>query len=475
MQKINSMKINNKYRAHSFLYYLPTLVIAMLVMFSSCKKFLEVDTPITSTPAELVFTNDANATAAINGLYAGLFSYASFADGSNTSVLAYAGLSADELKQAVDGDAPAKQFELNNLLADNPRLLDLWNSMYKTIYNANVIIEGLSASNGVSSNLKDRLMGEAYFMRAFTHFYLVNLFGDVPWVDTTDYNINKLIPKTASPVIYQNIITDLLKAQTLIPEAYVQPSAFGPQERTRPNKFAATALLARVYLYTSQWANAETQASAVIDNTALYSLTDLDGVFIANSTEAIFQLRSAIPGQDFTQEGVYFSPAVAQSLNVLTDAMVSAFEPGDNRSTSWLLHYEDQMTMDLPYKYKISSNGAAFTEYSMVMRLAEQFLIRAEARARQNKIAGAQDDIDAIRTRAGLLPTTADDETSLMNAIMQERRVELFTEWGHRWLDLKRWGNAVTELSLTKPGITTQDLFYPIPQSEINKNPALQP
>jgi starch-binding outer membrane protein, SusD/RagB family len=113
-------------------------------------------------------------------------------------------------------------------------------------------------------------------------------------------------------------------------------------------------------------------------------------------------------------------------------------------------------------------------EYSTLLRLAEQYLIRSEARAQQNNIAGAQQDINVIRARAGLTATTANDKASLLMAIEQERKVELFTEHGHRWLDLKRTGRAEVILAPIK-GSNWQptDVLYPIPQYQILNDPAM--
>jgi len=137
-----------------------------------------------------------------------------------------------------------------------------------------------------------------------------------------------------------------------------------------------------------------------------------------------------------------------------------------------------------PYKYRSYTSSTTSDpdnsrkENSTVLRLAEQYLIRAEARAQQNKLDLAIADVDVIRARAGL-PLIANtnpsiSKTALLDAIMQERRVELFTEWGHRWFDLKRTGKALAVLSAIKPGFTSDDLLYPIPESELNKNPFLE-
>ena len=126
-----------------------------------------------------------------------------------------------------------------------------------------------------------------------------------------------------------------------------------------------------------------------------------------------------------------------------------------------------------PYKYKLTALSLVDTEYNMVIRLAEVYLIRAEARAEQGNIAGAQADLDTVRARAGLPPTAAGDVPGLLGAIGHERQVELVAEWGHRWLDLKRTGLAGAVLGSEKPGWVATDTLYPIPAGELTANPAL--
>ena len=133
-----------------------------------------------------------------------------------------------------------------------------------------------------------------------------------------------------------------------------------------------------------------------------------------------------------------------------------------------------------PYKYKSYQSGKPVTEYYMVLRLGEQYLIRAEARAQQGNISGALADLNSIRNRAGLASYTGPtDNTSLLTAILHERQVELFTEWGHRWLDLKRT-NTVNSI-MGSPGNVCQakggtwnsdghQAVFPIPLSEMNLN-----
>jgi hypothetical protein len=132
------------------------------------------------------------------------------------------------------------------------------------------------------------------------------------------------------------------------------------------------------------------------------------------------------------------------------------------------------VTYVYPTKYKTKTASSDPVEYNVIFRLAEQYLIRAEARIQQDRYADAQSDLNLIRSRAGLPKTTASDKPTLLNAIESENRSEYFAEWGHRWFDLKRWGKVDTVLSTLKfPNWQSTDVLYPIPLTEIQRNPAL--
>ena len=236
-------------------------------------------------------------------------------------------------------------------------------------------------------------------------------------------------------------------------------------------------MLARVYLYQKDWANAVTYATEVISDTQNLSLmADLNSVFLANSMEAIWQLQPVTPDHA-TPEAKLFLLSVAPKTVTVSNELISAFEPNDKRLYSWL----DSIATDdgvfyYPVKYKIYSSDEP-TEYTMVIRLAEMFLIRAEALANQNNVAQAVSDVDLIRQRAGL-PQIADTQSgigkeNLLSVIYHERQVELFTEFAHRWLDLKRTGLDVVTLSAIKAAYSSDDALYPIPLSEIKADPNL--
>jgi hypothetical protein len=451
-----------------------TLLASMMVTHIACDSFLDVDPPNSKIPSSVVFTDDAMANSALAGIYTQLYLTTSFASGSNQSIVACAGLSADELWNNPQSDPKYLEFQNNNINPSNTILLSLWNSMYNGIYQANATLEGLDRSSKLTVNTKSQLTGEALFVRGFCYFYLVNFFGDVPLTTTTSYEINNRLPRSAAANVYRQIIEDLSKAEDLLDDEYLGT------ERIRPNKFAASSLLARVYLYQEDWARAEDKATKVIEKTALYQLAaKLPNVFLSASTEAIWQLRPSDKAY-YTNEGYYFSVFVAPNYNVLRTDVLNDFENGDLRLTNWTTSLTDgEKTIYLPFKYKKYIAVDLTNEYSIVIRLAELYLIRAEAMLMQGKLAKAIEDVDKIRYRAGLAllsqsnPTP--DEGDILDVIQHERRIELMTEWAHRWLDLRRWKLTETILKESKPGLSQTDLLYPIPSTELTKNTNLNP
>lgn len=448
----------------------PITFLILIALICSCKKFVEVAPPQTQLVDASVFSNDVSALAAMTGIYSRMISSNGFADGGSLSITFLCGLSSDELKNYSNNTSVA-QFFTNSLLPTNPIIAsNFWNEPFQYIYSANAILEGLNNPNGVSAAMKEQLNGEAKFVRAFCYFYLVNIFGDVPIIMTTDYRANTVAPRSAKDEVYSQIISDLKDAQSFLPGDFSKSN----YERVRPTKSAATALLARVYLFNNNWANAEAESSLIIENTELFELVDdLNNVFLKNSKEAIWQLMPNQPGFN-TNEGRYFILTSTPSIAALTSQFVTTFDSGDNRKSKWISNYASATdTYYYPWKYKLSS-GADLEEYSMVLRLAEQYLIRAEARAQQNKIPESKADLNAIRQRAGLPDTDANDKASLLDRIMHERQVELFAEWGHRWFDLKRTNKSAVLGPIKNIAWNSNDELYPVPQSEVLTNPSMR-
>lgn len=448
------------------------LSFGLLLSFflTSCEDFLEVEAPNHKIVSETVFDNDATAISSMTGIYNQLFNSAHFSNGGENSVTVLAGLSSDNLRGVRGGrDLLLLEFDEHRILPDNSRNLSLWSSAYNIIYMINSLLEGVENSSGISQSIHATLEGEAKFIRAFTYFYLVNLYGDVPLIITTDYRQNSLATRVEQELIYHQILLDLSEAIELLEDEYRDG------DRTRVNRFAALALLARVNLYLENWEEAERLSDIVLSNTSDYELIDdLNEAFLANSKEALWQISpiGRGGGLSHTHEGntFIFNPLFYTITKVgLTEELVETFDNDDKRLTNWI-QYHAVTDNYYAYKYKIWNSMESITEQSMVLRLAEQYLIRAEARARQNNIAEALADLDVIRERAGisLLSDTGHNisQNEILRQVLEERRKELFTEWGHRWLDLKRTGMISSVLGI-------DELLFPIPEEELLKNPNL--
>jgi len=244
-------------------------------------------------------------------------------------------------------------------------------------------------------------------------------------------------------------------------------------------------LLSRVYLYISDFSNAETESTKVIDNTGLYGLEAINNVFLKNNRESIWQLQSIYPNRNTSDASAFILPTTGPwQVNpfYLSKSLLDSFEPGDERKNNWINSViANGTTYYFPFKYRNNAYPSPVTEYTVVMRLAEQFLIRSEARAKLDNLQGAIDDLDVIRKRAGipLLKYVSPNITKveLLNAIQKERRLEFFTEWGHRWFDLKRTEkiDEVMNIETVKKGGVwkSYDQLLPILLDELQKNPNL--
>lgn len=439
------------------------VLIALTILSVSCKKFLEISPPRDAATFSQIFDNDEIATSTLTGIYSKMATSGAFS-GSETSIAVLGGLSGDELKSY---NLSLEAFYKNEIPTNSAEINTVWSNAYSYIYASNAILNGLGVSKAVTEKTTQQLQGEAKFVRAFCYFYLVNLFGEIPLHLTTDYRINETASKSSTNKIYSQIITDLTDAENLLSPNYVTT------ERIRPNKWVAKTLLSRVYLYLGEFELAAKKATEVIDQKSLFSLVDdLDKVFLKNSTEAIWQLMPTAGNN--TQEGALFILTTTPTTISLSPNLIPLFEPSDNRRTKWIQEFTNSTgKYYYPYKYKIRTTiNGIISEYSMVMRLAELYLIRAESRSRLGQSQLALDDINLIRKRAGLaVPLVGLSPDQCLSEVEKQRRFELFTEWGHRWLDLKRTHRAEELLSVLKGNTwKNTDVLYPIPDSETTRN-----
>jgi hypothetical protein len=439
-----------------------TILLILLLFCGSCRKLLDPGDPVDGDTSGAIYQSDASAAAVLTGLFYNMSNDGAFMGGEGLSYLC--GLSADEFLFLQEDELPLSMYK-NQVTPNN---MPVWRSLYQYIYQANAAIEGLTAATRLTPAIRQQLTGEAKFVRAFCYFYLVNLFDEVPLVTGTDYKVNATMRRTPVVKAYDLIIQDLEAAVSLLRADYLQADIVSvTPERVRPNKWAATALLARVQLYRNNWQAAITAASALIYNNAVYDTVSLSRVFLKDSKEAIWQLQPV--NRPLTGDALLF---IQQRPVVAAPSFIRTFEENDLRKQYWLAgndHY--------PYKYKAADPAEPVTEYLMVLRLAEQYLIRAEARLQTGDKAGALEDLMVVRRRAGLPVPDINGTGPLDDAIQHERQVELFSEWGHRWLDLKRTHavNTVMKAATAAKGgdWKAYQQWYPIPRSEILLNPNL--
>jgi starch-binding outer membrane protein, SusD/RagB family len=359
--------------------------------------------------------------------------------------------------------APDQIFR-KSLLVDNDQAASTWLDSYSTINIANNVLDNLDV---VTDANRSRVEGEAKFIRGLVYFALVQQYAKA-WTDgtpsanlgvplilepTTEITDEAKVSRNTVAEVYTQIIQDLTEAETALPAS----NGFFA------TKGAAAALLARVYLLQGRYADAATAATRVISS-GRYSLVPTEDVFDLrinqngiNTAEDIFSVQ--VTDQDGVNNlNTFFASADYGGRGdiLIEDAHLDLYSADDLRGQ---LFYDDGNGI---YTAKwINQYGNI-----KVIRLAEMYLIRAEANLRNNSSIGAAPlaDLNRIRTRAGLAPLTA----VTLNDILRERRLELAFE-GLQLYDLKRTRSNVGSLPFSSPR-----LVFPIPRREIDANSNLE-
>lgn len=451
------------------------LVLLALFNAMACEKLLEVERPIDKQVSAYVFSNDETARAAGMGMYSTLVKYA---QGAFTGLYTvYIGLASDEIYRT-SANEQLLQFRENRLQPAHTGVTNIWVTSYEAIYHVNLFLEKINRSEQVSPDLRNRLLGEGKCIRALLYFYLVNTFGNIPLIESSDYHINGSLGQRTPEDVYAFILTDLEAAYKALTPDYLT------SEPIRANKWTAAALLARVHLYRGNWREAEKYAKEVIGSGA-YSLVSVDKIGLNSNAEAILQLAQSISGSTNNYDASMLLEVSASSKrpNYSVDSLlVNAFQEEDARK-SWITEQiaNNGTVYHLASKYKIRYGTAneKKIEHLTVLRLGEQHLILAEALAQQEQLDEAITQLDMIRERAGItllkdMHITKTKER-LLELVMEERQRELCFELGHRWYDLNRTGHANTYFpSLSYKDWQPTDRYFPIPQSEILLNPFLK-
>ncbi len=465
---------------------LPALCALCLAAVTGCKKYLDAPLPVDEITTASVYTTDNTCAAALNSIYNEIYQQGFFAGTGSVGYLT--GSYGDELRNLSSLPTNLALYE-DGVGSSLGGVTGLWTEMYTQIYAMNLAIENLPGASSTSVPHKDQWLGEAYFLRGLTYFYLTNLYGTVPLVLSSNYAVNNVLARSPQSAVYMSIIADLLQAQSLLSDDYYAATGATTTDRGRPNRMAASAMLARAYLYTGDWKDAEAQADSVIGDAADYKLVSPLNTFLIGSPEIIWGIEP-----DFDYYIPYIEPDVAayyvpagiypptKGVGVcLSDSLVGAFEPGDLRYTDWVGVDTVAASGSTPaavyyYAYKFKAIGAftAPQEVIPMCRLGEQYLIRAEARAEQGNLGGALADLNAIRARAGLPASTAVSQADVLTAILRERRVELFTELGNRFFDLRRTGNLDAVMNVIAPlkggNWSSYKEWWPVPLSDVQND-----
>ncbi|TXG39572.1 RagB/SusD family nutrient uptake outer membrane protein [Seonamhaeicola maritimus] len=444
------------------------LCFFVIIGMTACTDFVEVDAPKNTLISETIFEDAATVESALANIYYQMREQGMVSGNNGLSVLIAA--YSDELDY-FGFDGSNQELYSHTVTSANTVVLGWWRAAYKLIYAANDILKGLEGTTTLSLEHQEQFKGQALFVRAYLHSLLAAIYGDIPFISTTNYLENNTVARMAVNEVYENIITDLISSVSLMSDDDVTG------EHVLPNQSVSKALLARMYLYTEQWALAESVASELINRHSLE--LDINKVFLKNSSETLWQFKTNGTTHYNTYEAnqlvIRFIPGQSYAL---TNNLLQAFETGDLRYSKWTASKTSSdglTTLQYANKYKAIFSETTSLEYSIIFRLTEQYLIRAEAKAHLGDVAGAQQDLNAIRNRAGLANTMATTTESLLDAILKERQVELFTEQGHRWIDLKRMHKASDVLSAIKPAWKDSNVLLPIPATELEVNPNLKP
>jgi len=448
--------------------------IWLALIASSCNKFVDV-VPVTEIDASVMFTDERSATNAVVGIYAKMQETQSFFNG---YLSRYAGLYSGELTKTSTTNTTDISFWDSHVQPTDAIISEFWNSGYFYIYSANLAMQKLAGSPTIPAKAKDALMGELRFLRAFVNFYLVNLYGEIPLVMTTNPDSSSLLNRAPQADVYKQIVKDLNEAFKLLPVAY--PVSYNaPSDRIRPNRAVAAGFLAKVYLFMRDFSSAEKYSSWVIDSGAYAMETNLENTFLATSKELILGLYPTNTRYN-TVEARLFLATPSKPGFIFTSDVIQKFLPNDLRLKQWIKTVGTPPNqVYVPYKYKVYES-AQVTEYTVIVRLPELYLIRAEANWNLGEYAKAVEDINLIRARAqtNLLSriTTSD---LIRQTIEDEYLREFFAESGNRWFQLRRLpGISDTQkkradeiIPLIKPGKWEgYKIYWPIPKEEILKS-----
>jgi tetratricopeptide (TPR) repeat protein len=424
------------------------LVTAFIFTLSSCGNFLEVE-PRASISDQQTIIDKVSSETAIRGAYDSFRGYYS------VSLQSIGYLSGDNI-QWTGSQSQVQEFINHNVNAENSTISGVWNGIYTTLNRINHVIEKVSAVSDplLTDALRNQIIGEAYFLRALAYFDLARIWGGAPIITkpTLSPQDNRGVARATQAEVYAQVIADLELAEPLLPAT---------TDRYRATRKTVWALKARFYLYQKNYEKAEEYADKVIAD-ASYKLVKPYNAFFANDArgtdESVFELfynineTNSHRGQWQPQQN---GGTRQWAPNDAFVALVNDPAIGGTRNTLIAKDNQNRWYGNLYYR-------SPATDPTFVIRIAELYLIRAEARAHRDNTTGALSDLNAVRERADLAKSTATTKAEIILAIENERRIEFALE-PHRWFDLVRTGRAAAVLNVSDPN----KLILPIPAEQL--------
>lgn len=433
-------------------------LIALLVVvtsLTSCSKYLE-ESPNNALPTTTAIIDAGTARAAIIGAYSRVQGYYASSYPTLGTMPADNVIFNGTLSQYL-------QLDQNAVTPDNAVTLDVYQGIYRVINSANSIIAyvpGVQDPN-LSTTEKNTILGEAYFLRALGYFDLARGWGGVQLQlkPTTDLADLKGIRRSTLSATYDQVLADLVKAEELLPE--------DATTRNRAQKSAARALRARLHLYRQQWAEAESYATQVIGSSKYELVKPYKNFFTSPflSKESVLELTYSTNNRN-SYWNLWYPSSLGGQYTLKPSASVTAKlnDPAVGGSRSSLLAGTGSNVYGVLY-----NTSATSTDPSYLIRISELYLIRAEARAQQNKLTAAVADLNVIRARADVAAFAGTTQAVILQAIEDENSVEFAFE-AHRWFDLTRTARAGAVL-----GVTDRNYWvFPFPYQDVLSDPDLE-
>jgi len=443
-------------------------MLGILLIPMSCKKWIETDFPNNQLPTQLVFENEQTAESALSDLYATLWNN-SLISGGIEGLGLLTSVYADDINTIyAPGVNSVADLFYNSQISNNSVVNNTWTNSYKQIYVSNSIIEGVRNSKSLSPEVKNRITGETIFLRSLLYFYLHQIFGEIPYTNTTDYNLNSQLSRMPKNEFLLKLENDLSEAVKLLPEG------FRNSERIYPNKYAGLLVLAKLKMLMNRNNEAEVLLQSIVQSPSFVFQADISKVFQKTGSHILWQLKPSI-NNEATKEALLYNFTATPLSFMVNMNLVNQFSNNDLRKQQYITAVTNQTQTN----YKVSKYrnlaGNNPNEYSVIMRLEEVNFLLAETLIKQGKVADGLPWINKTRLRAGLavLPTTLTADLAL-DELRTEKRKEMFAEQGIRFFDIKRWG-LLDQLASVKPNWKSFHAQWPLPLKELLVNPKLNP